>query len=288
MDNIPQVSNNATQIINAEFVKLKIFNEFTATPAANITSNDWPNYSGYYQIVDSGNTNWTSIGAISNTPGTVFKPTGNAGGNGTAYDISIHTFSSSYKNEVLPDLEMGNLTYLALGGLLQVGTQNRNLRVTAGDTTIALSGVSGNNIFIVLDTKIRGSEIQVLRGFYDSNYVLDTANGIYPRFTGIITSYAIQEDREAEVDNFTVTVSASSYKTVLENRIAGRKTNKESWRFFNSNDESMDNVYSIAGVQFDFGQDPKGKVVVPGRGGGGGGGGGGGRGGGDDFNQDER
>jgi len=34
-------------------------------------------------------------------------------------------------------------------------------------------------------------------------------------------------------------------------------------------------VYSISGVQFDFGQDPKGKVVVPGGGGfppGGGGG----------------
>ena len=47
----------------------------------------------------------------------------------------------------------------------------------------------------------------------------------------------------------------------------------------------MDNVYSISGVQFDFGQDPKGKYVVPGGGGYPGGGPGRDY---DDFNQDQR
>lgn len=286
MDVIPQVSNGVTQINSAEFVKLKIFNDYEPTDAANITSGDWPNYSGYFQIVNVGNTNWTSMGASSNTAGVVFKPTANGTGNGTAYDISIHTFSSAYKNEIIPTYAgntfLGNVTYLALGGLLQVGSQNRDIRVTSGDTTVALSGVSGNNIATVLGNNIRGSEMEILRGFYDANSVLTNT---YPRFTGIITSYNISEDREGTIDNFTVSVSASSYKTVLENRIAGRKTNKESWRFFNSNDASMDNVYSISGVQFDFGQDPKGKTVVPGGGGYPGGGPGRGY---DDFNQDER
>lgn len=262
MENIAPVSNNATQINSAEFVKLKIFNEYTPTDAANITNNDWPNNTGYYQIVTTGTTNWTAMGASSNVPGTTFKPTANGTGNGTAYDVSIHTFSSAYKNETI-----NGFTYLALGGLLQVGAQNRDIRVTQGDTTIALSGISGNNIPIVLGTKIRGSEVEVLRGFYDNNWYLNTATNVYPRFTGVITNYSVNEDRSDNNDNFTVTVSASSYKTVLSNRIAGRKTNKESWRFFNSNDASMDNVYSISGVQFDFGQDPKGKTVVPGGGG---------------------
>lgn len=285
MDIIPQVSNNTTQINSAEFVKLKIFNEYEPTDAANITSTNWNNYTGYFQIVTVGNTDWTGMGASSNTAGVVFKPTANGSGNGTAFDISIHTFSSSYKNETIPTYAgntfLGNITYLALGGLLQVGAQNRNIRVTSGDTSVALSGISGNNISTVLGNNIRGSELEILRGFYDANSVLTNT---YPRFTGIITNYNITEDREADLDNFTVTVSASSYKTVLENRIAGRKTNKESWRFFNSNDSSMDNVYSISGVQFDFGQDPKGKYVVPGGGGYPGGPGGGF----DDFNMDDR
>jgi len=177
-------------------------------------------------------------------------------------NVNVYTFSSAYKSETID----GNV-YLPLGGLLSVGAQNRDLRVTSGDTMIALSGVSGNNIYVVLDTKIRGSELEVWRGFYDANNQLGNT---YLRFTGIITSYAIQEDREGNNDNYTVTVSASSYKTVLQNRVAGRKTNEESWKFFNSSDTSMDRVYAIAGVQFDFGKDPKGRSVVPGGGGGGG------------------
>lgn len=225
---IPQVSNNATQINSAEFVKIKIYNEY-----ANIA-------------------NTTTL-----------------------------TFSSSYKAETID-----GQVYDPLGGLLAVGSQVRNLRATSGETMIALSGIDGNNIYNVLATNIRGSEVEILRGFYDNNYVLTNT---YPRFRGIVTSYGITEDREATDDNFTVSVGASSYKTVLENRIAGRKTNKESWRYYNNNDSSMDQVYAISGVTFDFGQPPKAGSVVPGNGGfpkGPGGGGGGGRS--DDFNQNER
>lgn len=174
-------------------------------------------------------------------------------------NTSTYTFSSAYKSEVI-----NGTTYLPLGGLLAVGAQNRDLRVTAGDTTISLSGVSGNNIAIVLGTKVRGSEVEVYRGFYNNN---QTLGNTYLRFTGIVTSYGITEDREGNDDNFTVSISASSYKTVLQNRIAGRKTNEESWKFFDSTDTSMDRVYSIAGVDFDFGQEPKGKQVIPGGGG---------------------
>ena len=177
-------------------------------------------------------------------------------------NVSVHTFSSAYKQETI-----NGTVYLPLGGLLQVGAQNRDLRVTSGDTMISLSGISGNNIAIVLGTKIRGSEVEVYRGFYNNNQVLGNT---YLRFTGIITSYGITEDREGQEDNFTVAIAASSYKTVLQNRIAGRKTNEESWKVFNPTDTSMDRVYSIAGVQFDFGKDPKGKQVIPGGSGGGG------------------
>ena len=224
---IPEVSGNATQINNAEFVKLTIFNEY------------------------GNNANTTTL-----------------------------TFSSSYKEETI-----GNTTYDPLGGLLAVGAQSRNLRATSGETTIALSGIDGNNIFNALATKIRGSEVEVLRGFYNNNMVLTNT---YPRFKGIVTSYAISEERASTIDNFTVSIGASSYKTVLENRIAGRKTNKESWQFFNPNDTSMDQVYAISGVSFDFGQTPKTGPVVPGGGGfppGGGGGGGGRPGNGGDYKE---
>jgi len=172
---------------------------------------------------------------------------------GNTANSNVYTFSSAYKSEVID-----GVTYTPLGGLLAVGVQNRDLRVTSADTSISLSGIDGNNIFVVLSTKIKGSEIEILRGFYNNNYVLGNT---YNRFTGIITSYNIGEDRQQEQDNFTVTINASSYKSVLENRIAGRKTNKTSWQEFNSTDSSMNNVYSIADQQFDFGKKPTAQVV---------------------------
>ena len=168
---------------------------------------------------------------------------------GNLANTNVYTFSSAYKAEVID-----GTTYTPLGGLLAVGVQNRDLRVTSADTSISLSGIDGNNIYIVLGTKIKGSEIEITRGFYNNNFILTNT---YPRFTGIVTSYNISEERQERDDNFTVTISASSYKTVLENRVSGRKTNKSSWQEFNSNDTSMDNVYSLSDQQFDFGKTPK-------------------------------
>jgi hypothetical protein len=187
---------------------------------------------------------------------TIYNDYGNTSNGGIA---GIYTFSSAYKDEVI-----GNVTYEALGGLVAVGTQPRNLRVTSADTSVTLSGVDGNNIYLVLDSNIKGSKLEILRGFYGN---AGTANmfvlqNTYTRFTGIVTSYAINEDREDLIDNFTVTVNASSYKVVLENRIAGRKTNKASWQQFNTTDSSMNNVYSLADQTLDFGQDPKTKSTV--------------------------
>jgi hypothetical protein len=201
MQNIPEVVN-APSVINAEFVKLTVYNEY-----------------------------------------------------GNIANANVYTFSSSYREEVID-----GVTYNPLGGLLQVGVQNRDLRVTSADTSIALSGIDGNNIYIVLATKVKGSEIEIIRGFYNSNLILANA---YLRFTGIVTSYNISEDRQGQDDNFTVTLNASSYRTVLENRIAGRNTNSQSWQVFNSTDSSMNNVYSIAGQNFDFGKPPTAKTSNP-------------------------
>lgn len=203
MENIPAVSGNKALVINAEFVKLTIYND---------------------------------VSNIANT--------------------NVYTFSSSYKSETID-----GTVYTPLGGLLAVGVQQRDLRITSADTSITLSGIDGNNIYIALGTKIKGSKLEITRGFYNNSYVLsNTAH----RFTGIITSYNIGEDLQLDndTDNFTVTVNASSFKTVLENRIAGRKTNPSSWNVFSAADSSMNNIYSISDQNFDFGKEPLKKAAT--------------------------
>ena len=166
-------------------------------------------------------------------------------------NTTVYTFSSSYSYETIDGQEYG-----PLGGMLAVGTQQRDMRVTSADTTVSISGIPSagtNNIELVLDTKIRGSKLEIIRGFYDSNFEL--ANTAH-RFTGIITSYNINEERKNLEDTFSVTMNASSYKNVLQNRIAGRKTNGSSWKVYDPADTSMDNVASLADRQYDFGMPP--------------------------------
>ena len=175
-------------------------------------------------------------------------------------DTTVLTASSAYKDETID-----SQVFSAVGGLMSIGGQQKSIRVTSADTTVALSGIQGTLINTVLSTKIRGSELEIWRGFYNtSGELTSTAK----RFTGIITSYNITEDRAGLDDSFVVSVNASSYKTVLANRIAGRKTNKQSWQFFNTDDSSMNNVYSIAQQTFDFGKEV---TATGGRRGGGGG-----------------
>jgi hypothetical protein len=168
---------------------------------------------------------------------------------GNLANSNVYTFSSSYQEETID----GQI-YTPLGGLLAVGIQQRDIRVTSADTSISLSGIDGNNMAVVLGSLIRGSKLEITRGFYNNNYTL-TSDA--KRFTGIVTNYNISEERVDQDDNFTITLNASSFKSVLENRIAGRKTNSESWKEYNPTDTSMDRVPSLADRAFDFGKQPQ-------------------------------
>ena len=163
-------------------------------------------------------------------------------------DISIYTFSSAYSYETID-----GQVYNPLGGLLAVGVQQRDLSVTSASTSVTLSGIGSDNIFMVLEKKIKGSKLEITRGFYDDNQVLTS---VAKRYTGIITSYNITEERVDINDTFTVTVNASSYKLVLQNKTSGRRTNPISWGQFFPLDTSMYWISSLSGRTFDFGQEP--------------------------------
>ena len=160
----------------------------------------------------------------------------------------VVTFSTSYRDETFN----GN-TYTALAGLLGCGTQQRDLSATGFDTTISLLGVDAANIFYVLsdDYKIKGSLVQIYRGFYDGNYVLHPVL----RYTGIITSWNIEEslDMGELADTYTCSLNCSNYKSVLASHISGRNTSPTSWKKYNPTDVSMDNVPSLINATWDFG-----------------------------------
>lgn len=162
----------------------------------------------------------------------------------------VVTFSSSYRNETID----GNV-YTPLGGLMDVSTQQRDLKATGYDTAITLVGMQADNIYYALSSvyRLKGSKIEFYRGFYDSNYIM--VNSAL-RYTGVVTSYTIQEtlDNEVLTDSYTITINCSNYKYILENRISGRNTNPTSWMRYNALDTSMSNVPNLINAYFDFGK----------------------------------
>lgn len=198
--------------------------------------------------------------------------------NGTASINRTFYFSTSYKKETIG----GNL-YGELGPLLGITTTQRDISSTGYDTAISITGMDPYWIYVVAGSPattaipvtgqadipigyyplIKGSKLTIRRGFYDDTYTLTST---VLRYTGIITSYSINEERDSGYDaindTYTISLQCSNYKQVLENRISGRKTNSTSWKQKYPNDTSMDRVSGLEGKQFDFGKAVTGKTTT--------------------------
>ena len=179
--------------------------------------------------------------------------------------------------------------FTALGQLVSVGSVQRDIKSTANETTVTLVGIDTAMLALVLNSKIKGSQIDLWHGFFDSNNELITSvtdawinnlgstidwtnfafdpiswtsntggTGVYKYFTGYINSFSISEQWMEEIRAYTgvVTISASSFQLVLQNRTAGRYTNDNSWQSIYPNDTSMNRVNYISSINYAFGKTP--------------------------------
>lgn len=159
-------------------------------------------------------------------------------------------------------------TYQALAGFLQISEIQNNISNANDEIQVGLSAIPSIYIASVLDTQIKGGEINIYRAFFDYDTQLILASGVFKRFAGIISNYAVQEDVDfagysPEVTH-TITIIASSIMGVLENKVSGRRTNKEDYQIVydelgnSSTDPSMNRVDALFNSSFDFGKPYKG------------------------------
>jgi hypothetical protein len=127
--------------------------------------------------------------------------------------------------------------------------------------TIALTGIDPANIALILSNDIKGSIVEVWRGFFDANNQIITTptTQFFKRYQGIINSVSITEDFNSELRTriATCSIACSSMRRILENRLGGVKTNQSSWQFLYPGDTSMNRVATIANTYFDFGKPPQ-------------------------------
>lgn len=150
--------------------------------------------------------------------------------------------------------------FSALGQLVKVNNVQRDIKSTANETTVTLVGIDTTMLGLVLNSNIKGSSIDLWHGFFDSNNQLITSSGdgtgVYKYFSGYVNSFSISEQWMEEAREYVgvVTISASSFQLVLQNRVSGRYTNDNSWQSVTPNDTSMNRVNFVSTINYMFGK----------------------------------
>jgi len=177
--------------------------------------------------------------------------------------IRITTPTATYRFTTAPN----NITvsavdanaFDAVGILIKVGEAQRDIKSTANETSVTMSGIDTAMLGWVLGQNVKGSQIEMWHGFFDTNGALITtggSGGLYQFFNGFINSFSISEQWMEEVRMYvgTISVTASSIQLILQNRQAGRYTNNNSWQFYNAGDTSMNRVSFIETINYQFGK----------------------------------
>lgn len=157
-------------------------------------------------------------------------------------------------------ITVDGITFTNLGSLLQLSDIKRDVKANSADLSVSLAGVDGTNVAIVLSSEIKGSKIEVWRGFLDSNnQIIQTpTQQFFKRYQGIVSNFSITEDWDEQIRSRVATVglSCASFRTILENRVGGIRTTPKIWQVYYPGDTSMNRVPTIAGSYFDFGGQP--------------------------------
>ena len=170
---------------------------------------------------------------------------------------TVYLFATTPSALTIPAVDANPFT--ALGALMRIGDTSRDIKSTANETTVTIVGLDTSYLGWILGQNIKGSQIEMWHGFFDTEGALITTGGtggLYQFFNGYISSFTISEQWNEEVRSYigVISVAASSIQLILQNRTAGRFTNNNSWTFYNPTDTSMDRVAFISTINYAFGK----------------------------------
>jgi hypothetical protein len=193
--------------------------------------------------------NYTSVGTALIAAITVENYKQNAG---DPYTSTVLRFSD-YNYPLVID---GN-TYLGLGKFVGITPTTSELKSSTGQITVTISGIPNTAISEIINSRIKGSPIEVYRVIFDSQtrQVLSIEGNPAGRFFGYVSNYTLDEeyDIQTRTASNTIAMICASTQEFLENKVTGRKTNPTSQKSFYPGDASMNRVPSLVGASFNFG-----------------------------------
>lgn len=171
--------------------------------------------------------------------------------------INTYYFSTAPAAITVPAVSATPFT--ALSQLLKIGEAQRDIKSTANETTLTMTGIEQTMLGLVLSSNIKGSKVEMWHGFFDTAGALITTGGtggLYKFFTGFVTGFAITEQWNEDARTYVgqISLACSPIQLILQNRNAGRYTNNNAWQFFNPGDTSMNRVSFIETINYQFGK----------------------------------
>jgi len=193
--------------------------------------------------------NYTSIGTALVAAITVENYKQNAGDPFTSTVLRFSDYN-------YPLTVNGN-TYLGLGKFVGITSTTSELKSSAGQITITISGIPNTSISEIVNSRIKGSPIQVYRVLFNSQtrQLLSIDGNPAGRFFGYVSNYTLDEEYDIQnrTASNTIALICASTQEFLENKVTGRKTNPTSQQSFYPSDLSMNRVPNLVGANFDFG-----------------------------------
>ncbi len=148
-------------------------------------------------------------------------------------------------------------SYTGLGRLLGISATSSDLTSSNSTVTISLSGIPNSSIAEIVNSKIKGSPVEVWRVLFNpvTGAELSIAGNPVGRFFGIVNNYSLDEeyDYDSRTASNRITMTCSSVIDVLDNKIAGRRTNPIDQKAFYPSDVSMDRVPNLKDSYYNWG-----------------------------------
>ena len=148
-------------------------------------------------------------------------------------------------------------SYTALGQLLSISDSSSERRATPQEVTVAIAGIPNANVTDIINNPVKGSSIKIYRAFFNpsTGQLLSLGGNPAQKFQGIVSNYDITDelDMGSLTGTITVTLTCTNVVELLNNKVAGRRTNTVDQKTYYPSDISMDRVYALVNSNFNFG-----------------------------------
>lgn len=196
-----------------------------------------------YQIVSIGTTDFTTVGANSNTVGDSFVATGVGSGTGTVHPV--FDVGPLYLWTGIGDRTIGSNTYLGTGQMLTLGGMEEVSDLSAKAMSLTLEGVDSSIVSIALQEPYQRRQAKVYMGEKSSSSVVQI-------FSGQMDQMSIEDSGETSVINLVI-----ESKLVELERARNWRYTHESHKSRYSNDSFFTYVQDIQDKSIAWGRKPK-------------------------------